>query len=227
MLDIENERILIIAPHADDEILGCGGLIERACRKNIELKVIIAAVGNMKHPHNDAIITRDVRKKEVQEALNYLGCSQFEVMFDDKDSELDTIPKKELVGKLDQILTDFSPTMVFIPLPSYHQDHQVLFDVCISALRPNPSKQYKLIAMYEYPLIVWQHRSFWNIGEAFLDISDTIDKKIAAFEKHKSQLRSASHLISPQTVKKWAEMRGLEVGYKYAEKYYILKLLMN
>lgn len=227
MFDITNERILVIAPHADDDILGCGGLLEKACRKKIPIKVIIAAVGNTKHPHIESIVTAEVRKKEVQDALDFLGCSEFEVLYNDKDSELDTISKKELIGELDNILTDFSPTMVFIPLPSYHQDHQVLHDACIAALRPNPDKQYKFIAMYEYPLIVWQHRPFWNIGEAYLDISETIDRKITAFKKHKSQLRESKHLISPINVKKWAEMRGLESGYKYAEKYYILKLLIN
>ena len=103
------------------------------------------------------------------------------------------------------------------------QDHNVLFETCFAALRPKPHQFIKLIAMYEYPLISWQYQKFWNTGELYLDLSHTIQKKIDAFLKHTSQKRPPPHLISPESVKKWAEMRGIEIGVAYAEKYYILR----
>ena len=217
------ERILIIAPHADDEVLGCGGLIEKACRYNNQVKVVVMSVGDIKHPHNIDVVTGETRKKELKDAMDYLGCRDFEVMYDNKDSLFDTIPKVEIISKLDRIIGNYLPTMVFIPLPSYHQDHVVLFDACFAALRPKPNQLLKIIAMYEYPLISWQYQKFWNTGEMYLDITNTIQKKIEAFRMHKSQLRPQGHIISPESVEKWAEMRGLEVGLKYAEKYYILR----
>ena len=217
------ERILIIAPHADDEVLGCGGLIEKACRYNNQVKVIVIAVGDIIHPHNDKLVLATTRIKELQEALEVLGCGDFEVLYNDKDSLLDTIPKNEMISKLDKIIDSYKPTMVFIPLPSYHQDHNVLFETCFAALRPKPHQFIKLIAMYEYPLISWQYQKFWNTGELYLDLSHTIQKKIDAFLKHTSQKRPPPHLISPESVKKWAEMRGIEIGVAYAEKYYILR----
>ncbi|MBE4907141.1 PIG-L family deacetylase [Bacillus luteolus] len=225
MLLSGNERVLVIAPHADDEVLGCGGVIEKACRYNNAVKVVVTAVGNTKHPHKEDAVTGDIRKKELEEAMHFLGCKDFEVLYDDKDSMLDTIPIKELIGKLDKIIEAFSPSMIFIPLPSYHQDHQILYDACIAALRPN-NNLYKLIAMYEYPLTFWNPKPFWNIGSLYLDISDTIDQKIEAFKKHKSQMRPSNHPIAPENVKKWAEMRGLEIGLEYAEKYYVLKSMI-
>ncbi|MFS0574917.1 PIG-L deacetylase family protein [Sporosarcina sp. 179-K 3D1 HS] len=223
MITSGTERILIIAPHADDEILGCGGLIEKACRFNNHVKVIVVAVGDITHPHKGAVVTGHTRKKELQEALAYLGCTDFDVLYDDKDSLLDTVPKSEIIQKLDTILDGFRPTMVFIPLPSYHQDHIVLFEASFAALRPKPNQFIKLIAMYEYPLITWQYQKFWNTGELYLDITDTMQKKLNSFLKHKSQIRPKEHLISPENVVKWAEMRGMEVGMKYAEKFYILR----
>ena len=220
------ERILIIAPHADDEVLGCGGLIEKACSYNNQVKVIVLAVGDIIHPHNDQLVTATTRIRELQEALAFLGCNNFEVLYNDKDSLLDTIPKNEIITKLDEIINSFHPTMVFIPLPSYHQDHTVLFETCFAALRPKPHQFIKLIAMYEYPLISWQYQKFWNTGELYLDLSQSIEKKIDAFLKHTSQQRPPNHLISPEGVRKWAEMRGNEIGIPYAEKYYILRLKM-
>lgn len=217
------EKILIIAPHADDEVLGCGGLIEKACRYNNQVKVVVLSVGDIVFPHSNEKVLGTTRIKELEEALEVLGCSDFEVMYQDKDSLLDTIPKAEIIAKLDKILNDFIPTMVFIPLPSYHQDHVVLFETCFAALRPKPNRFIKLIAMYEYPLISWQYQKFWNTGELYLDLSNTIQKKVESYLKHKSQIRPHNHLISPESVIKWAEMRGLETGLAYAEKYYILR----
>lgn len=223
MLTTGKEKILIIAPHADDEVLGCGGLIEKACRFNNEVKVVVAAVGEIKHPHRQDNVLPETRVEELKDALDVLGCHNFEVIYKDKDSLLDTLPKRDIIIQLDKILESFDPTMVFIPLPSYHQDHYTLFDACFAALRPKPNQKIKLIAMYEYPLISWQFKKFWNTGELYLDLSLTIEKKIDAFLKHKSQHRPTNHLISPESVKKWAEMRGLEVGISFAEKYYILR----
>lgn len=223
MITSGTERILIIAPHADDEVLGCGGLIEKACRYNNQVKVIVIAVGDIIHTHNDKLVLAATRIKELQDALEFLGCYDFEVIYNDKDSLLDTVPKNEIINKLDQIIDSFQPTMVFIPLPSYHQDHNVLFETCFAALRPKPNQFIKLIAMYEYPLISWQYQKFWNTGELYLDLSQTIQKKIDAFLKHISQRRPPNNLLSPESVLKWAEMRGLEVGIPYAEKYYILR----
>ncbi|TSI08690.1 PIG-L deacetylase family protein [Lysinibacillus sp. BW-2-10] len=223
MLTTGKEKILIVAPHADDEVLGCGGLIEKARRFQNEVKVVVGAVGDIVHPHSGEKVTAQTRITELQNALADLGCHDFEVIYKDKDSLLDTIPKREIIMKLDQILDQFKPTMVFIPLPSYHQDHLVLFEACFAALRPKPTQFIKLIAMYEYPLISWQYRKFWNTGELYLDLTQTIDQKVNAFLKHKSQQRSSNHLISPESVKKWAEMRGLEIGVPYAEKFYILR----
>ncbi|WP_332649058.1 PIG-L deacetylase family protein [Lysinibacillus sp. 54212] len=223
MITTGKERILIIAPHADDEVLGCGGLIEKGCRFKNQVKVVVIAVGEITHPHSHETVTAATRINELKEALEILGCLDFEVLYHDKDSLLDTMPKNELISKLDKILNDFKPTMVFIPLPSYHQDHVVLFDTCFAALRPKPGQLIKLIAMYEYPLISWQYQKFWNTGELYLDLSNTIQMKVDSFLKHKSQRRPPNHLISPESVKKWAEMRGLEIGLPYAEKYYILR----
>jgi N-acetylglucosamine malate deacetylase 1 len=223
VLETGNERILIIAPHADDEVLGCGGLIEKACRFKNEVKVVLCTVGDTEFWHANESITASTRKKEFADAMQFLGCVDFEVIYDDKEALLDTIPIKELVYKIDHILKSFSPTMVFIPYPSFHQDHQVLFKACMAGLRPKPDVKYKLIAMYEYPYIVWQYPKLKDVGEMYLDISTTINKKIKAFEKHVSQMRVENDLISSKNVKKWAEYRGLEYGVKYAEKYYLLR----
>ncbi|MGG1573349.1 PIG-L deacetylase family protein [Fictibacillus sp. NRS-1165] len=226
MLNSGKERILIIAPHSDDEVLGCGGLIERACRFGNQVKVVIAALGETTFIHSGMKVTADIRKKELSHALSFLGCGDYEVMFEDKEGFLDTVPQKQLVSIIDNILASFRPSMVFIPYPSFHQDHKALFHACMASLRPQPRHNYKLIAMYEYPLIVWQYPRMENAGELFLDLGEKIDMKVEAMKMHVSQIRDTEHLISPESIKKWAAKRGMENGCQYAEKYYILRALL-
>ncbi|WLD94937.1 PIG-L deacetylase family protein [Alkalihalobacillus sp. AL-G] len=225
MLEYGKERILIIAPHADDEVLGCGGLIEKAVKYGNDVKVVIAAVGDIvfEHKKDGETTLAQTRISELHDALMHLGCSHYEILYDDKESKLDTIPLNEIVTRLDKIIALFQPTMVFIPYPSYHQDHQVLFQASMASLRPDPRKQIKLVAMYEYPLIVWQYPKINDVGELFLDISNSIELKLEAFCKHQSQMRDPKHLISPENVKRWAAVRGMEAGVDYAEKYHLLR----
>jgi len=223
MLESGKERIIIIAPHADDEVLGCGGLIEKACRTQNEVKVVLGAIGDTHFWHANGTIASTTRKQEFADAMTYLGCKNYEIMYEDKESWMDTIPQRELVTKIDRLITDFRPTMAFIPYPSFHQDHQALFQACMAGLRPRPDLQIKLIAMFEYPFIVWQYPKIHDVGEFYLDISATVEKKVESLKKHRSQLREDSHMISPDTVRQWAKMRGLECGVAYAEKYYLMK----
>ncbi|MGM1048180.1 MAG: PIG-L deacetylase family protein [Bacillota bacterium] len=226
MLESGKERILVFVPHADDEVLGCGGLIEKACRYHNTVKVVLASVGNSFFWHKKKPVSVDTRKKEFFEALKFLGCMNWDIMYEDKESILDTLPKKDIVTKIDRHLMEFKPTMVFIPYPSFNHDHQVLFEACMAGLRPVPNRNYNIIAMYEYPLIVWQYPKLTNVGEMYLDISETIEIKLGALRKHQSQLREPGHLISPESVRKWASNRGMEVGFEYAEKYHLLKAML-
>ncbi|MGM7700935.1 PIG-L deacetylase family protein [Pseudalkalibacillus sp. Hm43] len=227
MLELGKERILIIAPHADDEVLGCGGLIEKARKHGNEVKVLIGSVGDILFRHNEhGIVDAATRRKELNNALTHLDCKDFEILFEHKESAMDTIPKNQIVSKLDRIMDTFSPTMVFIPYPSYHQDHQVLFQASIASLRPDSRRKLKIIAMYEYPLIVWQYPKIHDVGELYLDITGAIEKKIEAFCKHTSQIRTGEHPLAPEKIKKWAETRGMEIGVPYAEKYHLLRAML-
>ncbi|SMQ75991.1 N-acetylglucosaminyl deacetylase, LmbE family [Bacillus sp. OV166] len=226
MLESGKERILIFAPHSDDEVLGCAGLIEKACRLGNSTKVIIGSISDSFFWHSGNVVTVEHRKEELKNALEVLGCYDFEVLYEGETNPLDMVPQRDVVMKIDKILMEYKPTIVLIPYPSFHQDHQLLFNACMAGLRPVPGRNYKMIAMFEYPLIVWQYPKINNVGELYLDISETIDKKIEALYKHESQIRNSEHLISPEKVRQWAEKRGLEAGVRYAEKYHLLKAFL-
>lgn len=219
------EKTLVISPHADDEVIGCGGLIHRLTSAGKEVHVRVVATGDIEFYHLNRVVSAEERYAELKDAMDYLNVNSYDVLFRSLESELDTIPIKDVIKKLDLVLQRVQPTAVLIPYPSFHQDHKVVFDASFAALRPSPGSKTVFVAMYEYPFISWSYESL-NGGSLYVDISESLDHKIEALKKHKSQIREGRHMISPETVRLWAEKRGLEASIDYAEKYSILRAVM-
>lgn len=218
------KKTLIIAPHADDEVLGCGGLIAKYS-SSVEFHVALATVGDITFHHAGKVIGAETRKAEFARAMESLGVTSLEVLFEGYESKMDTLPLREIVTKLDNLIRAAQPTAVLIPYPSFHQDHQVVFKAAFAALRPQPHNHVKFVAMFEYPLIAWNYESL-NSSMIYINITDTIDRKIEALKCHASQIRPGRHTINPETVALWAEKRGLEVGIQFAEAYRLLKMIV-
>lgn len=220
------ENVLVIAPHSDDDILGCGGLMSRVKKLGGKVHVIVAAVGDVKFYHSNQEVTAETREEEFYNALKVLGVDSGEILYRRFEQRLHMLPIVDIITDLDLKIREIKPTAVFIPYPSFHQDHKVVFDAAFAALRPTPNTSYvKLVAMYEYPFVVWDNQPV--DGSRFhLDITDEIDAKVEAMACHKSQLRPKDELISLETIRLWASRRGLEVGVPYAEAYKALRMIL-
>ena len=220
------ENVLVFAPHSDDDILGCGGLIRKVVKSGGKVHVVLATVGDVRFYHSNKVIKAETRIKEFETALDYLGVNSTEIMYTDHEQVLDTVPMVDLVTKMDKIIHDVKPSAVLIPYPSFHQDHKAVYNACFAALRPtNDTGHIKMVAMYEYPFIVWDTIPIEG-GRLHIDITDEIDDKVHAMSLHKSQVRPEKHLISLETIKVWAQRRGLEVGVPYAEAYKVLRMVV-
>ena len=218
------EKVLVIAPHCDDDVLGCGGLMSRVKKSGGEVHVLIAAAGDVHFRHSDTVIHADTREEEFRKGLEVLGVDSGEILFYEYEQKLDTLPIVEIVTVLDKKIAELQPTAVLIPYPSFHQDHKVLFQAAFAALRPTIDTSYiKFVGMYEYPFVVWDTNDV-DGSLMHIDITNEIDDKVKAMSMHTSQIRPDDHLISLKTIRTWAERRGLEVGLPYAEAYKILKL---
>jgi LmbE family N-acetylglucosaminyl deacetylase len=207
-------NILVLAPHADDEAFGCGGMIAKSVAQGHSVSVVIAAMG-----YGDTY----TRKHELSESARVLGIEEPRVLDNSHESFLDTVPQHELVGKIDSILSD-GYDHVYIPYAHHHQDHRALFDACFSALRITGKHDPSLIAMYENVFHGWTTFSSWN-GKMYVDITHFIKQKTGAVSCYTSQIkwRSDRSPVSVDAVRSLARERGMECGREYAEMYYILR----
>ena len=111
--------IAVLAPHMDDETLGCGGVIALA-----DDPIVIFGCWS----RDEGIEVDDVSK-----ILGY----RYEVLYDKSyEARFLSIDRRELVGRIEEVLHREQPDRVFVPSPSYHQDHSVLFDAGVAATRP-------------------------------------------------------------------------------------------
>lgn len=224
----KDTRLLVIAPHADDEVLGCGGYMSKVMRNGGEVYVVVASISDIHFLHLDKVVTEQERVRELSNALGVLKVPSFQVLTYGFESKLETFPSGEMVAMLDKIQQFFKPTQILLPLPSFHQDHKYMWNICIAATRPSPAKHAPtLIAAYEYPAQCWGDSSSYDAGQGgiYVDISgEYMADKEEALSHYETQMREDNHLISIEGARALARLRGLESGYHYAELFHCLRL---
>lgn len=118
----EGERVLVFAPHPDDEILGCGGTLALLRRKNCAVRVVVVTDGAGGDPHNYAAgdVVR-VREQESRAALKLVDIEDVVFMGEPDGAFRGSAGFDRKVGML---LEEFHPTWLFLPSPlDYHRDH--------------------------------------------------------------------------------------------------------
>ena len=228
MNDFSKERLLVIAPHSDDEILGCGGLISKIKSSGGKVYVLIFNLGFEK---DDTIESQEKRKNEVKSAMDVLNVDDYHLVNDrpDNNRDLDAKPLHSLIEVIETTsnvsLEKIAPTMVAIPtIFSHHQDHVHVHHACIAALRPISTPVSNVVLSYEAP-----EHSRWSANgifepNLFVEIDNEIDDKIEAFMKYESQVRPGGR--DADSIRNQARYRGQEVGKELCEAFYVHRFIL-
>ena len=218
------DRVLVVAPHADDELIGMGGSLLKWKSIGAEIHIVLVACSDVKMAHAGSIVSGETRVSEFKEICGHISTIEPKIL-NFKDSFLDTYPISELITILDNIIVDFMPTVVAYPEPSYHQDHKIVNSACTASLRPTKKCRPELIVTYEIPTSTWVGSASPFTPNYFVDISNHIEEKIDLFERiYKSQFTVVDRQkLASKGISDHASYRGMECGYEYAESYQILQ----
>jgi LmbE family N-acetylglucosaminyl deacetylase len=221
---------LVIAPHADDEVLGAGGLIARLRRNGCSVNVLFASVDGMKHYGLDRPTTVAERDSEIERVADLMGF-QFEVLYHGRDliEKLDTVPQRDLVDAFEQAINRVRPDLLALPHGSdFDQDHIACFRAGFAAARPIPTTCGKhfvpRVVTYEMPKLTWSEQAFQPT--LYVDITRDLEKKLAAIQLYVSQLRQPPHVRSLENVAALARLRGSESGVSFAEGFRVYRWAM-
>jgi LmbE family N-acetylglucosaminyl deacetylase len=200
--------VVVLAPHMDDETLGCGGILALA---NDPLVVF-------------AVASRD-ETIEVGAVARILGFRYTVLYPPDYEARLPALDRREFVASVERILHAENPQRVFIPSPSYHQDHNVLYEVGIAATRPLSREGYvaRLVAAYEYPGSAWRRDGGEDRLNYYVNVEPVMERKLEAVACYGSQ--RGRRIVDVEVVRAWARLRGELVGVRYAEAFQIMRLV--
>lgn len=213
------KKILVLAPHADDEVLGCGGYLLHESKKGADIRIVIATIGGIDKRQN--LEDRINEFEKVCERLNAKG----DVLFYGYDAMLDEFKARDLTSKIDEIIDEFKPDEVFLNYKSRHQDHIKLYDCALASFRLREGWMPKLIVLYEYPFVS-DGLDIVVGGKMYHNISDNIEEKIGLFELYESQIRKSPSPLNADGIRKFSAFRGIEAGVEYAELFYVQKMIL-
>ena len=221
---MKKNKILIIAAHPDDEILGCGGTIAKLKETN-DINVLFMTNGVSSRGGNKKDIIK--RKKACLNLFKYLSLPT-PAFFNFPDNQMDKVPLLKIVKKIEKKIRYLKPeTIITHYSHCLNIDHRMTFEAVITACRPINNLSVKKILSFEV-----QSSTDWALFKGknfqpnyFVDISNHIKKKIKLIKFYKDELRNYPHSRSIYSIKSLASIRGVSCGVKYAEAFYLNRLL--
>lgn len=205
------EKVVVFAPHPDDEVLGCGGTIARKSNEGVEVFIVFLTDGRnslreLGVMHPSPLEVKGIRKEEAKRASSVLGVPNENMVF--LDIEDGTLQENERVarGKIAKALRIFPQSVYFPQEKEFHVDHReanYLVRNVIEHMHFRPH-QYQYIIAWQYPLNLLprlrpQHLQNIIISKLlrgnmiFEDISDFLHTKEAALKEYRSQLTIVSY----------------------------------
>ncbi|MBL8609695.1 MAG: PIG-L family deacetylase [Myxococcales bacterium] len=217
-------RLLVIAPHPDDEVLGAGGTIARFAKKGGEVTILTVAA------HMPPLYTQAVHEQTVREAKKaHALMGVRESVFLDKPAVLlGQIPVSEFNGMILDVVKRAQPDVLLVPYYDRHIDHRLIFDACMVAARPvGAGKNIGVVAAYET-----LSETHWNAPHLepnftpswVVDVTDFIDTKIAAMRCYESQIHPFPEPRSAEALRALALFRGSQAGFGYGEGFHVLRM---
>lgn len=193
---------MVIAPHIDDEVFGCGGILDDS------FYVYFCGVEKFR------IISRKERVEEIKTVQKFLG---YHWTLNLK-SEVNHYTVQDFIPLLENEINNIRPDTIYIPYPSYNQDHQTIYSASQIALRPHDTNHFvKNVYIYESMDFLWKNEPY--VVNRFADIGTKgIERKLHAYQLHRSQVRGHR---KPSLIKALACIRGTTCNCDYAEAFVI------
>lgn len=216
-------KILVVATHPDDEILGCGGTLARHVADGDDVQVLVVTRGA------DGLYSQEEEARcraELQRAHMLLGIGGCHFL-DFPAPKLDIVPNCEVADRIKKVLGSFNPSIVYLPhRGDIHVDHRAVYYATLVAARPTRDVSVNKLLCYEtLSETDWAPPSADDafVPTVFFDISPYIEAKLRAMECYQSELREPPHPRSIDALRALARLRGCTVGFEWAEAFMLVR----
>ncbi|HKZ99918.1 MAG TPA: PIG-L deacetylase family protein [Thermoplasmata archaeon] len=202
------KRVLALGAHPDDVELGCGGSLVKFRDAGVETMSAIFSSCSDENPDDSTL-----RSREVEVAARAIGVSRL-FQFDFPNRELPE-HRHQVMSTMEELQKDLEPDLLFIPfLDDPHQDHETVARAAIRTFRRRET-------ILQYEIVRYGSHSF--TPSLFIDITATLERKVAALRHYKSQLGRRAY-FDEESFRSLARTRGAQSGYDYAEGFVVYKM---
>lgn len=215
-------KVLVFAPHPDDEILGCGGVMSKHIKKGDEVSVCIITSSLVEK-------AKKLNEEYAKKVHNTIGIANT-FIWEYPTVELPHENIRRLTGSFNDLIQSYKPEVVYIPFyGDMHTDHYVVASSAMVALRPIVAPFVK--AIYAYETLSETGWNFPSADKAFIpnvfsDISAFIDDKINAMKMYDTKIKEDPHPRSAEGILALAKYRGGTIGVNYAEAFMCIRSIM-
>jgi N-acetylglucosamine malate deacetylase 1 len=218
-----SDRILVVAPHPDDETLGCGGTLLRMAKQGADIAWLIATT--MSEDGGFSADCMSTREREIEQVSQQYGFSEvFRLRLPTR--KLDTYPVAELIEEFSAVFKTYCPTQVFLPhRRDVHTDHRAVFDAaaaCSKWFRYNSVRRvfaYETLSETEFTLDA--QPAFQP--NYFVDIGEFLEQKLKIMAIYASEMNEFPFPRSVEAIQALARLRGASSGFQAAEAFQLLR----
>lgn len=204
-------KILVVAAHPDDELLGIGGIIKKHTLRGDRVQAIIMCEGeSLRYGGNvgQSEASKNAAKILGVEKVHALGLP---------DQKLDTFTLTDIITKLEVVSEKFKPDIVYCQSGcDANRDHKILFEAANIAFRPTSEWIKEFYCFYTTSSTEWGYpRNF--VPDTWVEITDVLEDKIKAFECYESEVRDYPHPRSSDSLRHQAHFWGNQCCMDAAE----------
>lgn len=229
-----HERVLVVAAHPDDEVLGCGGVICRHIAKGDMVSILILGEGITAR---DALPDAEMRTEQPRSlreaaiaAAKVMGVTNllFESLPDNRFDSLDLL---DVIKLVERVKERAQPDIVY----THHAgdlniDHRVTHQAVVTAFRPLPGEKVKAVYAFEVSSSTeWQTLDGAQpfVPDYYVEITGFLEKKLEALACYKRELRPFPHPRSLEAVEASSRAAGVQVGVVAAERFRTLRAIQR
>lgn len=222
--------ISVIVAHPDDEVLGCGGTIARHVEQGdiVNLLTLSDGVSSRENNSKNSIDIAE-RHSALLRAAQILNINEVESL-DYPDNKFDIVPRLDIIKSIEKFLGKNKYEIVYTHCGcDLNIDHRITYESVLTACRPQPNTTINQIRCFE---TVSSTELAPHSGNSFkpnlhIDISSFFDKKISALHAYITEMREVPHSRSFDNISALAKYRGMSVGFKLAESFYVERYLIK
>lgn len=224
-----SKKILIVAAHPDDEVLGCFGTVARLIKDGYEAYTLILGEGKTSRDEQRVVENKKneiaTLNSEIQKANDAIGIKKvFVESF--PDNRFDSVDLLDIIKVISKVKDEIKPDIIFTHYENdLNIDYQITYKAVITATRPMQDECVKEIYSFEIlSSTEWNYPLSFS-PDTYFDITNTLNLKLNAMKEYSSELCEYPHPRSIKGIELNAQYNGMRVGKEYVESFKSIRVI--